>query len=96
MNDALVMRGRKLVLNYTDGSPCDSGVKSAHAVEDLERKRELIDDDDDKKKGDGKDLKREYQLAESEDGVWMLVAKEKGPENKERRDSLIDEVEDEG
>lgn len=54
MNDALVMRGRKLVLNYTDGSPCDSGMKSAHAVEDLERKRELIDDDDDEKKGNGK------------------------------------------
>ncbi|EME89432.1 cation-independent mannose-6-phosphate receptor CI-MPR [Pseudocercospora fijiensis CIRAD86] len=30
-NSALVMRGRKLVLNYTDGSPCDSpGSRGSH------------------------------------------------------------------
>lgn len=45
------MRGRKLVLNYTDGSPCESiGSKSAHSVEDL-MAREIVDD----KKGKGKD-----------------------------------------
>ncbi|KXT06097.1 hypothetical protein AC578_1300 [Pseudocercospora eumusae] len=51
-NSALVMRGRKLVLNYTDGSPCDSaGSKRSHLVEDL-MAREIIDHDDDKKKED--------------------------------------------
>lgn len=59
MNDALVMRGRKLVLNYTDGSPCDTARKSAHSVEDLKMKERAIigdddDDDDDKKKDDDK------------------------------------------
>ncbi|CAK4030627.1 mannose 6-phosphate receptor [Lecanosticta acicola] len=53
-NDELVMRGRKLVLNYTDGSPCDTAGKSTHSVVDL-KARALVDEDkDDKKKGDGK------------------------------------------
>lgn len=49
------MRGRKLVLNYTDGSPCeDKSRKRAHSVEDL-MAREIVDDDDKKKKGKDKD-----------------------------------------
>lgn len=37
-----VFRGRKLVLNYTDGSPCDSSPKSRRSPSP-----KLIDDDDD-------------------------------------------------
>lgn len=44
------MRGRKLVLNYTDGSPCEDGSrKRAHSVEDLVSRAEDDDDDDDDK-----------------------------------------------
>ena len=59
------MRGRKLVLNYTDGSPCDpvSG-KSAHLVQDLKDRKlsttaDDSDDDDDSgdTDSDGKDRK---------------------------------------
>lgn len=49
------MRGRKLVLNYTDGSPCEDGSsKRAHSVEDL-MAREIVDDDDDDKQTTGDD-----------------------------------------
>ncbi|CAK1355109.1 putative mannose 6-phosphate receptor-like protein [Cercospora beticola] len=49
-NSDLVMRGRKLVLNYTDGSPCEqSQDKRARS----ERLRESADEDD--KKDDKKD-----------------------------------------
>ncbi|KAK5125395.1 hypothetical protein LTR85_000504 [Meristemomyces frigidus] len=49
-NSSPVLHGRKLVLNYTDGSPCDSeAAKRAHTIEDLSR-REIIDPDDDDKK----------------------------------------------
>jgi len=41
-----VIRGRKMVLNYTDGSPCPDLTKRSHTVEDL-TSREIIDDDDD-------------------------------------------------
>lgn len=56
-NSELVMRGRKLVLNYTDGSPCDStSSRRARNLDGLSS-REIIDgddddDDDDKKKHD--------------------------------------------
>ena len=43
-----VIRGRKLVLKYTDGSPCDSS----------NDKRELIDDDDDEDDDDKHSDKR--------------------------------------
>ncbi|EMD00443.1 hypothetical protein BAUCODRAFT_40479, partial [Baudoinia panamericana UAMH 10762] len=46
MNTAPVFHGRKLVLNYTDGSPCDT-MKNAHYVQDLHSPREIIDDDPD-------------------------------------------------
>nr|POE88063.1 putative mannose 6-phosphate receptor-like protein [Quercus suber] len=50
-NSAPILRGRKLVLNYTDGSPCDpNSVKRSHAVEDLYR-RKITDDDDDDEDG---------------------------------------------
>jgi len=47
-NSEPVFRGRKLVLNYTDGSPCPSVPVSsfAHNLETLHR-RKIIDDDDD-------------------------------------------------
>lgn len=51
-NSELVFRGRKLVLNYTDGSPCDSDYRKRsllpHETEDI-GPSELIggDDDDD-------------------------------------------------
>lgn len=49
-NSAPVFHGRKLVLNYTNGSPCDSDTgKRSHAIEDLAR-REIIDPDEGKKK----------------------------------------------
>lgn len=48
-----VIRGRKMVLNYTDGSPCPSLDKRDDAAS-----REIIgDDDDDKKEEDGDDKK---------------------------------------
>lgn len=49
-NSELVFRGRKLVLNYTGGSPCDSegGKRSLlnHEAEDIKTSK-LVDDDDD-------------------------------------------------
>lgn len=53
-NHEPVLRGRKLVLNYTGGSPCGADAKSRRSV-DLLGEREIVDDDDDdkddKKKG---------------------------------------------
>lgn len=62
-----VLRGRKLVLNYTGGSPCggDAGKSKRGRSVDLLGEREIIDDDDDddddKKKGkdDDKDDKKD-------------------------------------
>lgn len=49
-NSELVMRGRKLVLNYTGGSPCESGnSKRATTIDELQT-REIIGVGDDKKK----------------------------------------------
>ena len=45
-NSEPVFRGRKLVLNYTDGSPCPSPAY-AHEPEDLYRRAIIGDDDDD-------------------------------------------------
>ena len=56
-NTRPVLRGRKLVLNYTDGSPCPDTSKRAYMVEDLTG-REIIGDDDDKDKGKDEDTKR--------------------------------------
>ena len=44
-----VMRGRKLVLNYTDGSPCEDGKPKRHLP------RKLNDEDGDDKKDDHDD-----------------------------------------
>jgi len=48
-NSELVLRGRKLVLNYTGGSPCDSTDKKRSLLSDDDdvRASELIGDDDD-------------------------------------------------
>lgn len=52
-NSEFVMRGRKMVLNYTGGSPCESiASRSPHAVQDL-WSREIVDPD--KKKGSSSD-----------------------------------------
>ncbi|KAK5107486.1 hypothetical protein LTR62_001104 [Meristemomyces frigidus] len=49
-SSAPVFRGRKLVMNYTDGSPCGAdAMKREHVIEDL-GPREIIDPDKDKKK----------------------------------------------
>ncbi|KAF2160479.1 hypothetical protein M409DRAFT_70443 [Zasmidium cellare ATCC 36951] len=78
-NSNLTMRGRKLVLNYTDGSPCDSvGSKSAHSVQDL-MAREIIDGD--KKKGKGKD--------DDEDDEDDKKGSKKKPSSTERKKSVI-------
>jgi cation-dependent mannose-6-phosphate receptor len=51
-NSELVLRGKKLVLNYTGGSPCDEGHPRTrraaldHNVETI-RGRKVVDDDDD-------------------------------------------------
>lgn len=59
MNTEPVFRGRKLVLNYTDGSPCPSTPISAytHGVQDLplSPRKILGDDDDDDDDKDDKD-----------------------------------------
>lgn len=74
------MRGRKLVLNYTDGSPCDSvGSKSAHSVQDL-MAREIVDGD--KKKGKGKD-------ADADDDDDGKKSSKKKPSSTERKKSVI-------
>ncbi|WPH01357.1 Hypothetical protein R9X50_00419900 [Acrodontium crateriforme] len=61
-NSAPLFRGRKLVLNYTDGSPCDADAgKRSHTVNDI-MNRELVgkpkgdqnDDDDDDEDDDSR------------------------------------------
>lgn len=68
-NSGLVLRGSKLVLNYTNGSPCDSpSPKSkrqlSHGVADL-RSAKIVDDDDDdaphKKLSSGKEKEQEVR-----------------------------------
>jgi cation-dependent mannose-6-phosphate receptor len=51
-NSELVVRGSKLVLNYTNGSPCDSDTKDkrellSHDATDIQPSRLRDDDDDD-------------------------------------------------
>ena len=48
-----VVRGRKLVLQYTNGSPCDSSNKKRKIIGD-DDKEDDDDDDDDKKHSDKK------------------------------------------
>jgi cation-dependent mannose-6-phosphate receptor len=57
-NSSPVFHGRKLVLNYTNGSPCETDTsKAAHSVQDL-WDREIVDDDDDDKDDDKKSSKK--------------------------------------
>lgn len=59
------MRGRKLVLNYTDGSPCEDGSrKRAHNVKDL-MARKIVDDDDDDEDEDEDEDKRKKKKPSS-------------------------------
>jgi cation-dependent mannose-6-phosphate receptor len=59
------MRGRKLVLNYTDGSPCEPSTKRSYSKRGIDG-RAILDDDDDEdtkkpskgKEGDGEDTKK--------------------------------------
>ena len=55
-----VIRGRKMVLNYTDGSPCPSLDKRDEASA-----REIIDDDDDDKKGMDKEKEDDKKSSSS-------------------------------
>ncbi|KAE9985038.1 hypothetical protein BLS_000065 [Venturia inaequalis] len=66
VNSELVLRGSKLVLNYTNGSPCDSPSPKpkrqlAHGVQDL-RSAKIIDDDDDDKSHKKKDVRRKNTI----------------------------------
>ena len=49
-----VIRGRKMVLNYTDGSPCPELRKRADVADNL-TPREIIDGDDDDKENEDED-----------------------------------------
>ncbi|TID24284.1 mannose 6-phosphate receptor domain-containing protein [Venturia nashicola] len=69
-NSELVLRGSKLMLNYTNGSPCDSPSPKAkrqlaHGVQDL-RSAKIIDDDDDdkshKKSSKDKEIRRKNTI----------------------------------
>jgi cation-dependent mannose-6-phosphate receptor len=78
-NSELVMRGRKLVLNYTDGSPCDT--KHDKRAHDLFG-REIIDDDDDKKQDDKKKDKADEHKDEDD-------KKDKKKKDGERRKNTV-------
>lgn len=52
-NEWPVIRGRKLVLNYTGGSPCGSDAKRSRDLAELDERGIIDDDDDDKKKEKG-------------------------------------------
>ena len=80
-NHEPVLRGRKLVLNYTGGSPCGGLSKTRRSVY-LLNEREIIDDDDDdkKKKGKGDDDKDDDDKDDK---------KSKNPSSGERRKSTI-------
>ncbi|TKA78202.1 hypothetical protein B0A55_03781 [Friedmanniomyces simplex] len=69
-NSAPVLRGRKLVMNYTDGSPCDAEAgKRSHIIEDLPRRAILGDDDDgDDDKDEDKDEKKHFKKPSSNKG----------------------------
>lgn len=53
-----VFRGRKLVLNYTDGSPCDSSSRSKRAPSPSPSPRRTGDDDSDDDDDDDDDKHR--------------------------------------
>ena len=53
-----IFRGRKLVMNYTDGSPCDESSKRKHARKLNEHKNKTDDNDDDDDDGDEKKSKK--------------------------------------
>lgn len=80
-NHEPVLRGRKLVLNYTGGSPCGGSSKSRRSVDLIGR--EIIDDDDDKKDKD-KDDDDKKKHDDDED-----PPKSKNPASGERRKSTI-------
>jgi len=69
-NAVPIFRGRKLVLNYTNGSPCTPDLNRqalfSHAPETL-GERKLIDHDDDKKH-DKDDKKHDKDKEENHDG----------------------------
>lgn len=84
-NHEPVLRGRKLVLNYTGGSPCGADAKRRRRSVDLLGEREIIDDDDDedkKKKGKGDDKDDDKKKHDDDD-------KSKSPASPLRRKSTI-------
>ena len=81
-NHEPVLRGRKLVLNYTGGSPCGGGERKSGRSVGLLGEREIIDDDDDKDdKKKGKD--------EKDDDKKDKDDKPKHPSSSSRRKSTI-------
>lgn len=65
------MRGRKLVLNYTDGSPCESVSKRSASLADDLQTREIIGGGDkkkDKDKEDDKDDDKDSKKKPSSEG----------------------------
>lgn len=82
-NSTAVFHGRKLVLKYTDGSPCDTSRKRSDMIEDL-TSREIIDpDDDDEPKKEKKPSKGEDDDDDDDDDQ---PKKEKKPSKGEDED----------
>jgi cation-dependent mannose-6-phosphate receptor len=78
-NHEPVLRGRKLVLNYTGGSPC-GGESKKRSVDLPIGEREIIDDDDDKDKKKGKD---------SDDKDKDKDDKKKRPDSTRRKSTIV-------
>ena len=87
-NSNLTMRGRKLVLNYTDGSPCDPvGSKRAHSVQDLmarglnddNMEKRKVKDDDDEDEDDKKSSKKKPSSTERRKSVIISMLCDKDP-----------------
>jgi cation-dependent mannose-6-phosphate receptor len=93
-NHEPVLRGRKLVLNYTGGSPCGGDSKSRRSV-DLLGEREIIDDDDDDKKkkgkGDKDDDKKDddKKKHDDDDDKGDTPSKSKTPSGERRKSTII-------
>jgi cation-dependent mannose-6-phosphate receptor len=68
-SSSLLFRGRKLVLNYTDGSPCPSS--SDHS------KRKILDDDDEDDKKDKDDEKKDKDKDDDKKDKPMEVIRRK-------------------
>ena len=82
-NHEPVLRGRKLVLNYTGGSPCGGG-KSRRSVDLPLGEREIIDDDD-----DDKDDKKKDKHDDDDDDKKHKDDDDKHPTTTRRKSTII-------